>query len=244
MIWPIGGGTPQANAQEALSKVTEGYRSLHIKLGALQPTEDVARVKAIREAIGPEIPLMVDVNQGWDRSTALRTIRQLEPFGLSMVEQPLPAWDQEGMALIQSAIDTPLSADESLHSTQEAIALVREDAVRVFSLKIGKCGGLFRTRQIAALAEAAGIPCFVNSMIEMGISVAASLHLAASIPNLVNHGHALMSNLRIKKDILTTGTFLYDAKDILIPQDCKGLGIEIDYEELEQRTIDRFVLEL
>jgi muconate cycloisomerase len=244
MIWPIGGDTPERNAQEVMEKLEEGYRSFHIKLGALTPDEDVARVKSIREVVGPDIPLMVDVNQGWDRSTALRTTRRLERFNLSIIEQPAPAWDLDGLVKIQAATHTPISADESLHSAQEAMKLLQRDAARVFSLKTGKCGGLFRTRQIAAMAEAAGVPCFVNSMIEMGISVAASLHLAASVPNLVNHGHALMSNLRIKEDILVADSFQYDGKDILVPKDCRGLGVRIDEEKLERRTLDRFVFEL
>ena len=243
LLWPLGGDTPEANAQEAAQKVGEGYGSLHIKLGALSPEVDVARVKAISEAVGSEIPLMIDINQGWDYSTAVRTIRQLEAFNISMIEQPVPAWNLDDMAKIQAAVDLPISADESLHSIQEAMNLIRHDAARVFSLKTGKCGGLFRTRQIAAMAEAAGLPCFVNSMIEMGVSVIASLHLAASVPNLVNHGHALMSNLRIKEDILVPDSFQYDGKDIVVPQDCRGLGVKIDEEKLAQRTIDQFVLE-
>ena len=244
MIWPIGGDTPEHNAQEVLAKLDEGYRSFHVKLGALSPEQDVARLEAIRAAVGPDVPLMVDVNQGWDRTTALRTIRLLEPFNLSIVEQPVPAWDREGMAKIQAATHIPISADEALHSTHDAIHLIGQDAARVFSLKTGKCGGLFRTRQIAAMAEAAGLPCFVNSMIEMGISVAASLHLAASLPNLVDHGHALMSHLRIQEDILQADSFEYDGKDILVPTHRAGLGVEIDEERLERRTLDRFILEL
>ena len=81
-------------------------------------------------------------------------------------------------------------------------------------------------------------------MIEMGISVAASLHLAASLPNLVDHGHALMSHLRIQEDILQADSFEYDGKDILVPTHRPGLGVEIDEERLERRTLDRFVLEL
>jgi muconate/chloromuconate cycloisomerase len=244
MIWPIGSGTPEDNACEAVTKVEEGYGSLHIKLGALGPEEDIARVKAIREAVGKDIALMVDVNQGWDLSTAIRAVHRLEEFDLSMVEQPVPAWDLESMAKIQASVDLPISADESLYSPHRAMELVHRDAARVFSLKTGKCGGLFRTRQIAAIAEAAGLPCFVNSMIEMGISVAASLHLAASIPNLVEHGHALMSNLRIKDDILLPDSFRYEGRNILIPEKCKGLGIRLDEEKLERRTLNRFVLEI
>jgi muconate cycloisomerase len=244
LIWPIGSGSPEENAQEALAKVEEGYRSLHIKVGASNPEDDIARVGAIREAVGEAISLMVDANQGWDRSTAIRTIRKLEGSNLSMVEQPVPAEDLDGMTKVQGVVDTPISADESLRSIQQALELIRRDAARVFSLKTGKSGGLFRTRQIAAIAEAAGLPCFVNSMIEMGISVATSLHVAASVPNLVNHGHALMSNLRIDEDILVPGSFQYDGKNILVPRDCKGLGVKMDDERLDQLTKDHFTLEI
>lgn len=244
MIWPIGGGTPEENARESRLMVQEGFGSLHVKLGALTPEEDIARLAAIRRAVGDHIPLMVDVNQGWDRATAVRTIRKLTQFNLSIIEQPVPAWDMTGMAKIQAETDTPISADESLHSLQDGMNLIRQDAARIFSLKTGKCGGLFRTRQVAAMAEAAGMPCFVNSMIEMGISVAASLHLAACVPNLAKIGHALMSNLRIKEDILEEGSFHYDGKDILVPQACAGLGVVVDEAKLAARTIDQFELVL
>jgi muconate cycloisomerase len=244
MIWPLGGDTPEANAEEAALKVQEGYRSFHVKLGALSPDVDVARVEAISQAVGPEIPLMLDVNQGWDYSTAIRTIPKLVSFNISMVEQPIPAWSLDDLVKIQAAVDVPISADESLHSIQEAMTIIRRDSARIFSLKTGKCGGLFRTRQIAAMAEAAGLPCFVNSMAEMGISVAASLHLAASVPNLVNHGHSLFSNLRIREDVLPPGSFHYDGKDILVPLDCHGLGVSVDEEILDRRTLDCFVLEI
>ena len=247
MVWAIGGGKPEANVQEALERVEEGYGTLHVKLGAYSPEEDVARIKAVREAVGDDVFIMADANQAWDRSTAIRVVRQLEPFNLSMIEQPVPHWDLESMAKIQAAVDTPISADESLHSIHAAVELVRRNAAQAFSLKTGKCGGLFRTRQIASILEAAGLPCFVNSMIETGISVAASLHLAASVPNLIQsdkrHGHALMSNLRLKEDILVDGSFSYDGRDIIVPQNCVGLGVTLDEERFERRTLERFVLE-
>lgn len=244
MIWPFGGGTPAENVAEATAKIADGYGSLHIKLGALSPAEDVARVAAVREAVGPHIPIMLDANQGWDRSTAMHTIRQLAAYNPSMVEQPVPAWDVESMARIQAGTHVPISADEVIDSPHKAIELIRRDAARVFSLKHGKMGGLTRTMQIAAIAEAAGIPCFVNSMIELGVSVTISLHLAAAVPNLINHGHALMSNLRMKGDILVPGSFQYDGKDILVPEHCAGLGIQLDEDEVARRTLDSFVLEL
>lgn len=242
MLWPLGGGTPEENAAEALAKLEEGYGSLHIKVGALPPAVDVARVAAIRRAVGPETPLMIDANQGWDRSTAIRTIRQLEAYAPSMVEQPVPLWDRESMRTIQAAVATPISADEALDTPQAAVDLIRRDAARVFSLKTAKMGGLQPARRIAAIAEAAGVQCFVNSMIEAGVAVAASLHLAATVPNLVDHGHALMSNLRIKRDVLPAGSFAYAGRDILVPADCTGLGVQLDERALSEMTLERIVL--
>lgn len=242
MIWPIGGATPAENVEEVQEKLEEGYRSFHIKIGALGPQIDIARMRAIREAVGPDIPLMLDANQGWDRSTALQTIRHIEEFSPSMVEQPVPAWDIESMVAIQAAVSVPISADEMVDSAHKAMELVCRDAARVFSLKTGKMGGFMRTLQIAAIAEAAGIHCFINSMIEMGVSVAASLHVAAVVPNLVDHGHALMSNLRITEDIVTPASFSYEGKIILVPDQCHGLGIILDEDIVRRRTIKRFVI--
>lgn len=242
MIWPFGGGTPEENAAEATAKIAEGYRSLHIKIGALNPDTDVARVAAVRAAIGPDIPIMLDANQGWDRNTAIRIIHQLEAYNPSMVEQPVPAWDMESMSKVQAAVRVPISADEVIDSPHKAIELIRRDAARVFSLKHGKMGGLTYSRQIAAMAEAAGLPCFVNSMIELGVSVITSLHLAATVPNLINHGHALMSNLRMKTQILAPDNFRYDGKDILVPEQCAGLGIVLDEEALDRYTLESFTL--
>jgi len=244
MIWPFGGGAPAENAAEATAKIAEGYGSLHIKVGALGPDTDVARVAAVREAVGPHIPIMIDANQAWDRSTAIRTIQRMAVYNPSMVEQPVPSWDMASMAAVQAAVSVPISADEVIDSPHKVMDLIRQDAARIFSLKHGKMGGLTRARQIAAMAEAAGIPCFVNSMIELGVSVAASLHLAATVPNLIDHGHALMSNLRMKGDILVPGSFHYDGKDILVPDHCAGLGIRLDEDEVARRTLDSFTLEM
>jgi L-alanine-DL-glutamate epimerase-like enolase superfamily enzyme len=244
LLWPIGSGTPAENVRDAVSKVKEGYRCLGMKVAALEPEQDVARIRAIREAVGPDVSLIVDANGGWDVSTAIRTIRQLQEFELSVVEQPVPAWDLEGMAKVQAAVDVPVSADESLHSFHTALELIRRDAARVFSVKNTKCGGILRSRQVATIAEAAGLRCFVNAQIEMGISVAASLHLAASVPNLIAAGQAVMSNLRIKEDILLPNCFKYDGTDILVPDECVGLGVVIDEKKLEQRTLERFVVQL
>ena len=84
MIWPIGGGSPEENVQQVSQKVADGYQSFHIKIGAFHPDLDVARVAAIRQEVGPQTPLMLDANQGWDYLTAKRTIARLEPYH--------PAW--------------------------------------------------------------------------------------------------------------------------------------------------------
>src|SRR5439155_745655 len=87
------------------------------------------RVRRLREAVGPEISLRVDANQGWDRATALQAIRALEPYRLDFVEQPVPRWDGEGMAEIARAVTVPVMADESCCSIHDALAIARSLAL-------------------------------------------------------------------------------------------------------------------
>ena len=129
----------------------------------------------------------------------------------------------------------PLSADEGLSSIFDAGVLGARDAVDIFSIKLAKHGGLTNAKKIAAFAECTGKKCFVNSMIEMGVSVTASKHFLASTPNIVPVGHALMSTERLKDDILKTPIRIKNGFTEL-PKG-PGLGIEIDEGKIEEYSI-------
>ena len=99
------------------------------------------RVRRLREAVGPDVSLRVDANQGWDRATALQAIRALEPYHLDFVEQPVARWDGDGMAEIARAVTVPVMADESCCSTHDALAIARRGGVSILALKLTKSAG-------------------------------------------------------------------------------------------------------
>ncbi len=148
--------TPQIMAATA-SQYAAGAKTLKLKIGTTI-AEDVARLAAIRAAIGDQIKLRVDVNQGWgDANTAIAAIQALREFDLEYVEQPVRDTDIDGMAEVCRAVDVPIMADESLHSPADARQIIARQAADMFNIKLMKCGGILRALEILSLAEAAGI---------------------------------------------------------------------------------------
>lgn len=236
VMWSLGSETPEINAREAESKVESGYKTIGLKLGNYPPDVDVERVARVRKAVGEGIQLRCDANQAWDVSTAIETIRRLEEFGVAMIEQPLPKWDLEGLAHIKSSVDIPLGVDESLTSVHDALRIIQTDAADFYSIKTTKHGGLHNSKKIAALVQTSGGELFVNSMIEMGVSVMSGLHFAASTPDLFKIGQALNSVRRLKDDILKEPV-LYEGGDIIVPQNRIGLGVELDEKKMDKYKV-------
>ena len=171
-------GPPEAAAEQARAYVAAGFRILKIRVG-MEPFDlDVARVRAVRQAVGDHIHLAVDANQAWTVHEAIRRIRTLEAFGLECVEQPVAARDLLGMAEVARAVAVPLMADESLFSLLDAMTLIRLGAAGMFHVKLAKAGGFQRARQLIALAEAARLPYVMGQMNEGMLATVAAAHAA------------------------------------------------------------------
>ena len=239
VMWSLGSDTPENNTADAVAKVEEGYGTIGLKLGVLDPAEDIKRVAAVRKAIGDDIHIRCDANQGWSVGTAISTIRELETYGVAMVEQPVPKHDLAGMAEVARAVNIPIGADESLSSPQDALDAINAKAADFYSIKTTKHGGLSPSKKIAALVQTAGGKFFINSMIEMGVSVMSGLHFAASTPGLFDIGHALNSVRRLKDDILKVPV-QYEGGEIIVPQDRIGLGVELDQDKMEDYQAGQF----
>lgn len=168
--------------QEARDFVQSGCKTIKMKIGT-DPQTDLERVKEIRRVIGSEINFRIDANQGCDLIEYLPAFRKMEAYNLELIEQPLPVWDLDGYQKLCAALDTPILIDEGIYTPHDLMTLIKFNAVDAVNIKILKTG-LTGGKQIAAIAESAGLPCLVGSMFETGIGTAASLHFALSTPNI------------------------------------------------------------
>jgi len=235
LSWSLAVAGGDAEVAEARDKVARGHRIFKIKTAAHPVAEDVARVRAIREAVGPDVRLRVDANQGWDRPTALRAIRAMEPYDLDFVEQPVPRWDLDGLAEIARSVTVPIMADESCGSPQDALAIARRGGVSILALKLTKSAGLTPTMAIARIAEAAGLGCYVGCMIETSLGTAAYLQVAlAASP--VTWGCELFGPLLLRGDVVREPVRYADG--CILALDRPGLGVEVDETALREWTRD------
>lgn len=181
----IGISTPEQMARSAEEYVKKkGYRILKIKAG-INADEDLRALALIREAVGPQIRLRVDANQGYTLSRALYALEGMKRFGVEAVEQCLPDWDLEGAAELKRKVSgIQLMLDESIHTVKDAARACRAGAADIFNIKLMKCGGLYRGGQICTLAENFGITCMVGCMLETKIAITAGLSLVAARKNI------------------------------------------------------------
>jgi muconate cycloisomerase len=219
----------QEAAKMAREFVQYGLRCLKIKIG-LNPKEDIERVRVVREAVGPDIKLRIDGNQGYDRASALKVSLAVEKFDLQWIEQPLPDWDLEGLALIADAVHTPIAVDESLYTLHDVYKLAKAKAADVINIKVSKCGGVTNSLKIASAAESVGIPCFLGGCIETGVGTAAALHFGACSPNLFP-GLEIAGSGPFTDDIITT-PFVAEHGVVHLPEG-PGLGVTVNEEKLE-----------
>src|SRR5258707_1281214 len=224
---------------EAVSEVRkvaqDGIRTIKIKIG-VDPARDVAIVKAIREAVGPQIKLCVDANEGYKTpGQAIQTIREMESVGLIYVEQPVMGIER--IARVAQAIDAPVMADESAWNAHDVIQIVEQKAAQIVSIYTTKPGGLYKAMQVSAVCEAAGIICNVNGSVETGIGNLANVHLAAAAPaatlsNVIpvsmaaEHQKGRIGGIYYADDLLVEPMQFVDG-GIRVPTE-PGMGIAVD----------------
>jgi muconate cycloisomerase len=231
LSWSLAVTSPEAEVEEAREKTALGHRIFKIKTAAHPVAADVERVRRIREAVGADVSLRVDANQGWDRPTALAAIAALEPYRLDFVEQPVPKWDLDGMAEIARRVTVPIMADESCASPHDALAIARLGGVSILALKVTKSAGLLGTMAVARIAEAAGMSCYVGCMIETSLGTAAYLQLALAAQP-VTWGCELFGPLLLKGDVVRAPVRYADGA--ILALDGPGLGVDVDETALKE----------
>ena len=178
----LSAGTPESLVDAARKRCADGFQVLKLKVGTEDAAADVARVAAVREAVGPQVRLRLDANQGWTAKSAVRAIHAMEDAGLDveLVEQPVPAEDLDGLAWVTERVDTPILADESVFSVRDLLAVIERRAADLVNVKLAKCGGLAPARTLLELARAAEMGTMVGSMMEGPVGVAAAASLVAA----------------------------------------------------------------
>ncbi len=207
--------------KDSVDAVKQGFDTLKTKVGG-EYKQDIERVRAIREAVGPDIKIRLDANQGWNAKDAIRVMNALEKYDIELVEQPVPAWDVEGLAEVTGAVSIPVMADEALFTMNDALKLISMRACDILNIKLMKAGGIHNAVKINAMAEAAGMECMVGSMMECKVSVTAAAHFAASTHNVTMLD--LDAAYLLAEDPVSGG-IRYDGPEILFSGG-PGLGID------------------
>jgi L-alanine-DL-glutamate epimerase-like enolase superfamily enzyme len=234
--WSVSGVEPDKAADIARWAIGKGFKALKVKVG-IDPQGDVARVQAVRKAIGPQIKLGVDANGGWTPEDAVRTIERLRKFDIYFAEQPVSPEDVAHMAEVRKKIHVPVIADESIYTLQDAMTLARLGAADVFSIYVGKAGGIGPAKKIADFAHQAALKCTVGSNLELGVGSAAMVHLAVAARGI--------NAEEFPCDII--GPFYYEddivQKSLPIvpgaaqPNNLPGLGVELDDEKVAKYRV-------
>lgn len=231
VAWTLASGDTGKDIEEAQEMLHQRRHNIFkLKIGKGDPYQNVQHVLEIQKAVGDQARLTVDVNQAWDEYTANDCIAVLEDGGVSMIEQPLPTWDQEGMSRLTSRFKVPIMADEAANTVQDAFQIAKYRAGNSIALKVCKAGGMTQTKKVAAIAEGAGLGLYGGTMIESTLGTAICAHLYATIPGFT-FGTELFGPL-LFKDKITTNPIKYENFEIVIP-DGPGFGMEIDKEKVK-----------
>lgn len=230
VAWTLASGDTRRDIEEAKESLhAKRHNIFKLKIGMGDPKRNVAHVLKIKEAVGDEASVRVDVNQAWDETIAMYCIEALEDGAIDLIEQPLPAWNKEGMARLTSRFRVPIMADESLSSLEEAYQVAKHRAGNVFSVKPANVGGLTATKKVAAIAEAGGISLYGGTMIESSLGTAICAHLYSTIPEM-KYGTELFGPL-LFTDTITTNAISYEDFQLKVPSG-PGYGMEMDVEKI------------
>ncbi|MBS3949656.1 MAG: dipeptide epimerase [Peptococcaceae bacterium] len=214
--------SPKEMADDARKFVVDKFSTLKLKVG-IDSTVDIQRVKGIREAVGPSIKIRLDANQGWTAKEAIRVITKMEDMGLAieLVEQPVKAHDIDGLKYVTDRVLTPILADESVFSPEDAFRVLQIRAADIINIKLMKAGGIYNALKINAMAETCGVECMIGCMIENKIGIAAAAHLAGAKKNITRmdlDAPFLLAHEPVE------GGISFDGPRIIL-SDAPGLGI-------------------
>ncbi len=224
--------SPEALVEKARAAQTLGYRKIKIKI---KPGTDIAYVRAVREALGNEAPLMADANNAYTLSE-VEVLQQLDEFALIMIEQPL-AWDDVVKhATLQRQLKTPICLDESITGLDKAEDMVALNSGRIINIKPGRVGGFASSKAIHDFCMRHHIPVWCGGMLESGVGRAHNVALA-SLPNFILPGDLSPSARYWEKDIVTPEWTMEAQGMVKVPLEQPGMGVAVNLDRVDDLTV-------
>ncbi|WP_188069171.1 o-succinylbenzoate synthase [Brevibacillus brevis] len=225
----------EPTVDQVLAKVerhlSEGYKKIKVKI---KPGFDVEVIRAIRERFGEGVPLMADANSAYTMEH-LDVMKELDHYGLMMIEQPLAHDDIIDHAKLQRELSTPICLDESIHNVDDARKAIELGSCGIINIKVGRVGGLTESKRIHDLCQAHDIPVWCGGMIESGVGRAHNIAIT-SLPNFTIPGDTAASSRYWEEDIVENGVELMAPGQLAVP-DSPGIGYT-----LNQKAIGNYVI--
>jgi L-alanine-DL-glutamate epimerase-like enolase superfamily enzyme len=223
-------GEVKKMAEDAVKIKAEGYPAIKVKLGK-DGKKDIERIRAIREAVGNEIPLRIDANQGWQVEEAISTLQALAQFDIQHCEEPIPRWAFMRLPEVKKASPIPIMADECCGDEHDAERLINLGACDYMNIKLGKSGGIFKALKMVRMAEAAGIHLQIGAFMESRIGMTAFAHFALCSPSIEHYDFD--TALMFIEDPVTGGV-IYEANGVVKVPETPGLGATIAIDRLKK----------
>ncbi len=223
-------GEPAKMAIDALKIKSQGYPAIKVKLGKNGET-DVKRIQSIREAVGNEIPIRIDANQGWSVDEAITTLKALSKFDIQHCEEPIPRWDFMQLPKVKKESPIKIMADECCGDDHDAARLISIGACDYMNIKLGKSGGIFKALKMVRMAEKANIHLQIGAMIESRLAMTAFAHFSLCSPNIVHYDFD--TALMFSEDPVSGGIRYLPNGVIKVPE-TPGLGATIGDKRLNK----------
>ena len=211
-------------AADAVKIKEQGYPAIKVKLGKNGRT-DVERMRAIRTAVGEDIPLRIDANQGWEVEEAIETLKALAIFNIQHCEEPIARWNYMQLPRVKKESPIPIMADECCGDDHDAERLIQINACDYMNIKLGKSGGIFKALKMARMAEKANIHLQVGAMLESRLAMTAFAHYALCSPAIEHYDFD--TALMFSEDPVTGG-IQYKANGVVEVPEVNGLGATVD----------------
>ena len=233
----IGINTPEQMAEAALKIRNKGCNFLKVKLGK-NAIEDIERVKQIRAAVGPEMSIRLDANQGWDFDEALHALGQMAQYDIEFCEQPMRTWYDDRLPELHLNSPVKIMADESCYNHHDARKLINSQSCSYINIKFSKSGGILEAQKIHEVSLQSGVKCMIGAMLETRIALSAKLHFALASPNVVFYDLDTCLLGHLIDPVI--GGLTFDGYQLSAP-DTIGIGADTDpafLEQCEKWTVD------